>query len=241
MKKRLGMSSTEILARYTRTEIEQRTSHPLLFLKMAEDEGRSCPFMKPVEGCTIYTDRPAACRYYPVGQGTHRVMDDENEVPVNDEFYVIVKEDHCRGFEEKQEWTVQEWREDQEAALYDGINQEWKKMMMKVLTPGDTVDPRRQQIFFMASYDIDRFRRFVFESRFLEVIELSEAELEKMGSDDVELLGFAVEYIKHAFGIPNKVRVRKDAVREVQERMEAAAAEHNQAREDAEKDMPAGS
>ncbi len=43
-------------------------------LKMLDDKERSCPFVTP-EGCTIYTDRPANCRYYPVGQGALMIAD----------------------------------------------------------------------------------------------------------------------------------------------------------------------
>ena len=82
---------------------------------MNEEERPHCPFVKDVEGCTIYADRPAACRYYPVGQATHRRMDDDDKTPIHDEWYVMVKEDHCLGFEEDKVWTIGEWREDQEA------------------------------------------------------------------------------------------------------------------------------
>lgn len=214
MRKRLGMTSTEFLARHTRSEIDKRTSHPLLFLKMSDNEQRTCPFVKEVKGCTIYSDRPAACRYYPVGQGTHRRMDDKNEEPVNDEFYVIVKEEHCLGFEEDKEWTIDEWRQDQEASHYDEINRDWKNMMVKTLQPGDTIDPRKQQVFYMASYDIDRFRRFVTESRFLDVIEVDPELLEKMKEDDIELMRYALEYVKHTNGVPNTVRVKQEVIQE---------------------------
>jgi len=214
MRARLGITSTEFIEKYARTEIDKRTSHPMLLLKLAEGKQRACQFVKPVEGCTIYTDRPAACRYYPIGQGTHRRMDDNDENPIHDEFYMIIKEEHCLGFQEDKEWTIEEWRTDQDAAHYDDINREWKNMMMKQLSPGDTIDLRKQQIFYMASYDIDRFRRFVFESRFLEVVEVGPDQLEKLKTDDIELLGFALEYVKHTYTIPSAIKVKKEVVDE---------------------------
>lgn len=209
MKNRLGISSTEFLKRHTRSEVDTKTGQPLIFIRMNDDEERYCPFVIPEKGCIIYTDRPAACRYYPVGQATHRRMDDKNERPIHDEFYVVVKEDHCLGFKEDKVWTIKEWRIDQEAALYDNVNREWKNLMMKRLLPGEGIDEKRQAQFYIASYDIDRFRRYVFESRFLEIFDIDAKTLAKIKTDEVELLQFAFKYLKYIFGIKQELQVKK--------------------------------
>ena len=49
-------------------------------------------------------------------------------------------------------------------------------MMMKQDIAKDKIDDKRQQMFYMASYDIDSFRRFVFESRFLDLLEIDPEE-----------------------------------------------------------------
>ncbi|HDH53218.1 MAG TPA: YkgJ family cysteine cluster protein, partial [Nitrospirae bacterium] len=69
LKKRLKMSSDDFLGMYTFMKIDKNSSHPHAILKMSDNEERTCPFLTD-EGCTVYTDRPANCRYYPVGQGT---------------------------------------------------------------------------------------------------------------------------------------------------------------------------
>ena len=51
-------------------------------------------------------------------------------------------------------------------------------------------------MFYMACYDLDRFRRFVFETRFLELFEVDEARVEAMRSDDQELLDFAIQWLR---------------------------------------------
>ena len=201
MKNRLGLSSTELLTEYTRYEVDDKTTHPLVFMRMKEEEGRSCPFVKEKEGCSIYTDRPAACRYYPVGQATHRRLDDDDKTPIHDEWYVIVKEEHCLGFEEDKVWTIREWRDDQEAALYDDINREWKNIMMKQDIAKDRINEKLQQMFYMASYDIDNFHRFVFESNFLEVVKLDPEIVEKIRNDEIELMNFGFRYLKYLLGI----------------------------------------
>lgn len=231
LKKRLGMSSTEFLATYTRYREDEKTTHPLVFIAMSDDEEHLCPFVKDGEGCTIYSDRPAACRYYPVGQATHRRMDDENKQPIHDEWYVIVKEDHCVGFEENREWTIQEWREDQEAALCDEMNREWKNIMMKQDLPKeDEGKQKRQQMFYMASYDLDSFRRFVLDSRFLEVMDVPPATLENIRDDEVQMMHFAIKYLKYVLGIDKELDVKPHIASEQQKMLEEM-----KAREDAQR------
>ena len=41
-------------------------------------------------------------------------------------------------------------------------------------------------MFYMACYDLDRFRRFVFETRFLKLFDVDEARVEALRSDDQE-------------------------------------------------------
>ena len=62
----LGLSSEQFLAGYTERQLRGRAGLPLLFLRMREDEKKSCPFLIP-QGCSIYSDRPLACRLYPLG------------------------------------------------------------------------------------------------------------------------------------------------------------------------------
>ncbi|MBK5226190.1 MAG: YkgJ family cysteine cluster protein [Thermoleophilia bacterium] len=230
MKNRFGISSTEFLADYTHSVLDKKTSQPLLYIRLLEDGEQRCPFVDASEGCTIYSDRPAACRYYPVGQVTHRRMDDKNESPIHDEFYVVVREDHCLGFQEDKTWTIQEWREDQEAALCDEMNREWKNIMMKQDLPrGEVFDQKRQTMFYIASYDIDGFRQFVFESRFLEIFDVDAETLDKISNDEIELMNFSFRYLKYLLGIHEEIelqpRVADEQKKLVMERKAKEAAE----------------
>lgn len=74
------MSSEEFLDSYTYMEIDDKSKQPLLKMKMRNDDKKSCPFVTD-EGCNIYSDRPANCRYYPIGQGTLRKVGEEG--PMN--------------------------------------------------------------------------------------------------------------------------------------------------------------
>ena len=66
LQRRLGLSSEQFLARYTERQLRGRAGLPFLFLRMREDDKKSCPFLTP-QGCAVYSDRPLACRLYPLG------------------------------------------------------------------------------------------------------------------------------------------------------------------------------
>jgi Fe-S-cluster containining protein len=192
MKNKLGLTSEEFLNRYTYPQTLGKTDIPVVVLKMAEDEKKSCPFVSS-EGCTIYSDRPATCRYYPIGFAAMK----KGHVRDNEDFYFFVREDHCLGFMEEKEWTVQEWREDQEAEFYDQMNRDWMEILVRKKAMGQApATDRSLQLFFMVSYDIDRFRRFIYESSFLENYEVDAERVEKMREDDVELLQFGLSWLR---------------------------------------------
>ena len=48
----------------------------------------------------------------------------------------------------------------------------------------------------MASYNVDKFKRFVFESEFLQRFKIDGETAEKLKNDEVELLKFAMNWLK---------------------------------------------
>jgi len=209
MKNRLGILSGEFLNDYAYIEVDEKTSHPLVFLKMNEDAERKCPFVTS-DGCTIYSDRPANCRYYPIGQASLKKMDENINEPVTEEFYFFIKEPHCLGFNENAKWTIQTWRDDQGVALYDDINRGWKEILFRRNLPGHCLDDKKQKAFYMACYDIDRFRRFVFESKFLDVFDIEEEKLNRMKDDEAELMKFGFDYTKYILMMSQTLRTKSE-------------------------------
>ncbi|MFZ5453821.1 MAG: YkgJ family cysteine cluster protein [Thermodesulfobacteriota bacterium] len=190
LKNRLRISSREFLNKYTRMEFHDKSGLPLVIMDMPRYGGR-CPFVKPVSGCEVYTDRPATCRYYPIGQGT---LITDNGV---EEFFFFVREPHCRGYEEDAEWSVASWRVDQGVDKYDEMNLTWKTLMLRRAEDGGPVtDEKGNKLFYMVMYDLDQFRDFIFKSRFLQIFDVDDDVKEKIWDDDEELLKFAYEYIR---------------------------------------------
>jgi len=195
LRKRLGMTSEDFINTYCEIEMLAKTLLPVITIKMLKDEKKSCPFLTP-EGCTVYEDRPNICRYYPVGMATLRNKDSEGG---KDEFYFMTKEDHCKGFEEDKDWTIAEWRRDQEADLYDDMNRGWMEVLIKKKSFGEREFPDiKNKMFFMASTNTDYFREFVFGSSFLETYDIPAERIEKVRTDDAELLKLAYEWLRSA-------------------------------------------
>ena len=168
MRKKLDIDSEKFLSIFTTPQLLEKTDMPVVTLKLLDDERRSCPFVQEQGGCMIYEDRPTTCRYYPLGVGSLSYSG-EQEDNDKDEFFFMIKEPHCKGFDEPDEWTVGEWREDQGVDLRDEVNEGWLDLMVrkKSLPPSMQLSEQAKQMFFMVCYNIDKFKRFVFESSFL--------------------------------------------------------------------------
>ena len=143
---------------------------------------------------TPRADRPTACRYYPLGVGALQ----HKEGADDDGFFFFINEPHCKGFEEKKEWTVAEWRKDQGVDIHDEINAEWTDLVVRKRSfpPNIQLTEQAKKMFFMASYDVDAFRRFVFESSFLSRYDIDPGTMERIRSSEIELLKFGFRWLK---------------------------------------------
>ena len=211
LKKRLGISSTEFLKDYTVPyEMEQDGIAGVKFRPV--DEGTACRFMKP-EGCGIYEDRPTACRYYPVALLSMRKQDEY----IDRNSYAIVKEDHCKGHEEKRRITIADYRQEQGLEEYDDLARGWRQLVLKKKSSGPSIGKpslRSRQMFFMACYDIDRFREFVSTESFGRLFELSQQEKGALLTDDVALLQFAFRFLRQVMFGEESIALNAEAAQE---------------------------
>lgn len=192
LKSRLNMTSDVFLTRYTETRMDKRSRFPSLFLKMGQSADKKCPFVTG-KGCRIYDDRPGACRIYPLGRASMKV-DREKETR---EGFFVVQEAHCLGFQEEKGWTAQEWMTDQGVTEYNEMNDKWLEIITSSKGLGLEGDiERKLQMFSMASYNVDKFRSFIFESRFFDLFFVTPEMKKRWVSDDVELLKLSVEWLK---------------------------------------------
>jgi Fe-S-cluster containining protein len=191
MKNRLGISSEEFLAKYTLAPIDKSQKHPVVMLRMGDDENKSCRFVT-AKGCSIYSDRPWSCRMYPLGMASPSKND-----PGNEKFYFLMREDVCKGFEEAKEWTVEEWMDDQEIGIYNEMGELFKEVSLHPFFQADQVlTPDKMEMFHMVCYNIDKFRKFLFESTFFDRFEVEPGVIERIRDDDLELFKFGIKWLK---------------------------------------------
>ncbi|MBO0612080.1 MAG: hypothetical protein RL122_2689 [Pseudomonadota bacterium] len=191
LKKRLGMTSSEFLDKHTVPF--ETDGHGTPGIKLRTDDNKTCLFVRE-EGCSVYEDRPAACRYYGLGLLSHRAQGSSDDV----QYYFRNKEAHCQGWNSEQVITVRDYRQQQGVPEYDEINREWMQLMLKKKSAGPAIgkpDPLSFQLYFMASFDIDRFRRFVESPAFAKVYIVSDADRAAF-QDDVILQKFAFRLLR---------------------------------------------
>jgi len=204
LKDHLGITSTEFLKKYTVPYQVDGDGVPGVKFRTT-NEG-ACLLVTD-EGCSVYKNRPTACRYYPVGHMAMKAKDATTE----ETRYFMIQEDHCKGHLEDKEQTIQEFLNEQGVADFDNLNKEWLHLMLKKKSAGPTVGTPPEsslQLFFMASYDMDRFRRFVLSPAFKNSYDLPDSAYEVLAKEDIALMKFGTKLLKQVlFGektIPEK-------------------------------------
>ena len=221
LKRRENISSSEWVAKYTVPF--PMDAHDMPGLKLATRPGSTaCVYLRE-EGCSVYEDRPTACRYYALGsmgvrkQGAAEVED----------LYFLVKESHCKGHEEPRTLTVREYREEQGLVEYDEKNREWRDIVLKKRSSGPTVGaptPRSLQLFDMCSYDIDNFRAFLQSPGFTEIFEIYGQEKQDLTEDEDKLFQFSCRFLKQVLYGEMSINVNSEASqRRVQKRKQRLA------------------
>jgi Fe-S-cluster containining protein len=185
LKNRVGISSDEFLDRYTIVIPKKDRLIPMVVLKMEED--KRCPFVSK-EGCAVYADRPWPCRMYPLD------LNDDGTLRL------ITNASSCHGLNEGVEQQVEDWLTDQGVLPYEEMNEAFSAITIPLQAQRLDIDnPAIGKMVFMALYNIDKFKDFVFQSTFLERFDVDQATVEKIQQNDLELLKFAFDWIK--FGL----------------------------------------
>lgn len=211
VKRSLGLESSTFLEQYTVTETNSEWKIPVVKLRMENTPLRHCPFVAK-EGCRIYADRPGACRAYPLGRAARRSAQ-KFGVSMVEEKYFLVKEPHCFGFQEGREWKADEWMEDQGLPTYNDMNDLWMNFLSRY-KPGSrsNLDSKQWRMFYMACYSLDRFRAFVFETRFLSLFVLTEETQRRIRESDEELLAFAFTWLAFSLSGDPVLKLREGSV-----------------------------
>lgn len=239
LKKRLGMSSEEFLNAHSVPYAMDQDNIP--GIKMRTDDEGACLFLDGDNGCGVYEDRPTVCRYYPIALLNMRKKDSSEA----EEQYSMVQEEHCMGHQEAREITVSAYREEQGCAEFDEHNRDWYQLILKKKSGGHgvgTPSEMSKQLFFMASYNTDMFRKFVASDNFQKAYDLPAETYAEVAEDDIALLQLGYRLMRQAlFGektLPEQSGAWEKRVEERKEIWETRTnAEIDKRNEDVEKAM----
>ncbi|MBU0985228.1 MAG: YkgJ family cysteine cluster protein [candidate division Zixibacteria bacterium] len=206
LKNRLGITSAEFLSKYTISPFDKNLPYPVILLKMQDNEKKSCHFVGD-KGCGVYEDRPWACRMYPLGMASPA----EGNPHVTEEFFFLLQEPMCKGFNEDRKLKVSDWLTDQGIHDYNEIGELFKDITLhKFFTDGHKLTPDKIEMFFTVCYNTDSFRSFVFKSSFTKKFVVADDVLEKIKTDDVELLKFGYQWLRFACFAEDTMVIREE-------------------------------
>jgi uncharacterized protein len=182
LRRALRIGSEELLAKYTRNFLARTVNIPVVQLQMHPDTLR-CMFVSDA-GCTVYENRPWACRMFPLDLASRE-----------GEYDPIVGKDRCLGLSEPSSQTVGEWLAWQGVAPYVEMERLFQTVMPAGFQRGAPMDAGLGKIMFLA-YDLDRFVKLIKDGRFKSFYDVDESTLRQALANDEELLKLAFRYIR---------------------------------------------
>ncbi|MFH0782065.1 MAG: YkgJ family cysteine cluster protein [Pseudomonadota bacterium] len=194
LKRSLEIDSEEFLRRHTLLERVDNPYFPTVKLRLKEDGSKVCPFLGD-NGCTVYENRPTACRTYPL----ERAVDRTHHKGAHEDFYFLTRHSYCLGHNEQREINVKEWLRNQHLFEYNMMNDLWAEIdTIFSSNPwrGEGDAGEKQQLAFLVCYNIDGFRKYMQSHKLLKYFQLNKEIRRRILSDDNELLKFGFEWLK---------------------------------------------
>jgi len=201
LKNDLHLSSADFLEKYVRIGEGNHPYFPAVMLNMANEDDFPCPFLQD-KGCTVYQDRPSACRTYPL----ERAVKKSGPKGRTTSHYFLTHHPYCKGHFEDHEYTIRQWERDQQLYEYNLLNDLWAEVdAFFALNPweGEGQAGPRQQLAFMVCYNIDAFRAYCTQHRLLSAFRIERKRRRRIEQDDIELLKFGFDWLLHVLGDRN--------------------------------------
>jgi Fe-S-cluster containining protein len=204
LKNALNISSGEFLTRYTLSMIGD-TGLPMVMLKMKDDDEKTCPFVSN-QGCAIYPDRPWSCRIFPLNPESTKITEKAGK-----KYYSLMDVPYCLGLKSDRSLELAQWLKEQQTSVYQEMEAPFKKITTNEnLLQNKVTNKKIQEMLYMACFDLDRFRRFVLESTFLDRFEVAVDTVEKLKNDDIELYYFAMKWLEYGLLGQHVLNVKPD-------------------------------
>lgn len=193
LQRQLGIDYGELLRLFTQMRAFPDTGFPLPFLRMVEGPDAPCPFVGPA-GCSVYVDRPGACRSYPLGRGAKMAS-----AGVAERFFVV-REEHCKGFENGTCRAPAQWFADQGLDIYNRFNDRYMRLISMVRATEKPLDFKMANMAILCLYQLDRFKEFIEKMGIFNHLEVAEEKKKLILSDSQEgyeaRLNFAFDWLE---------------------------------------------
>jgi Fe-S-cluster containining protein len=193
LKHHLKLLSSDFLKQYTSLHHGPSSGLPVIEFKPNPGTGYACPFVTD-DGCAVYENRPGSCRMYPLARAISR----SRETGQVTEYFALIEEPHCKGFNETGTRTVARWLQGQDVKAYNEANDK----LMEIIRLKNTIMPGRldgylSDQFYLALYDLDTFRKEIFENNRLKEVTVPPGVMEAIRSDDNKLLDFGMMWVAY--------------------------------------------
>lgn len=189
----LGQSSEKFLSTFTERNTIPETGIILPMLKMIVSPDAPCPFVTPA-GCSIYDDRPGACRSWPVGRGSSLGSDG---VVTR---YFLVRESYCEGFCSDKSYTPGQWLVHEGMDKYNNFNDRYMTLSSRIAACGKPLDGKMANMCFLALYQLDRFRELIANLKIFNRVsiepQIQELIMHNSSSGDEACLAFAYNWLE---------------------------------------------
>ena len=183
----LSMTTGEFLEKYTYIYAGDTTGLPVVSFMTSAKNNHACPFLSE-KGCSVYKDRPASCRMFPVARALARSREDGSIT----EHFALIEDPICEGFNSHNKTTTPaRWMEEQGLKEYNRRNDEMIELisLKQQILPG-RLEGDEKEAFVLACYNLDGFRDKV------KAGEIEVEEREAVLENDDALMDAAMAWIK---------------------------------------------
>jgi len=186
LKHHLKCDSSTFLDTYTVTYTGPESGLPIIEIKNKSQHDLHCIFVSE-KGCLVYPDRPATCRYYPLG----RLLSKSRKTGNKNESFILIKEAHCKGHEIAFKQNINQWRKEQALFPFDTYNDLMIHLISaKNISGLKTLSDDQKALIYKCCYDIDAFRQYGLQKKIFKKEPFPHS-LE----GDIEILHIAINFL----------------------------------------------
>jgi uncharacterized protein len=113
--------------------------------------------------------------------------------------YFIARHDYCLGHQEENKWSIATWMANQALSEFNAMNDAW--VDIETLFRGNPwgergLDSPAIKMAFMACYNVDKLRDFVFGTSFMSRFDVPPERIEKIQTDDAAMMLFGFDWVR---------------------------------------------